>query len=231
MAVQLLRTFFFLDLHKLLLLLMCARASMGDDGSTRTMEQRDDSTTIAHGIIPNIDPSHYGLVQGVQPSTHRPVQDRLGELTRVKKNAAEVLERAAVRRRRHHPHGSRSKPGHAPSTLDGLLTIHRYTLLCTDCDALVDMRSAKVQAKKEKRTILISGDGCASASCSSCFRHADFIKQQRKMAEQLLTKERLLIAWPTDSKDVDFWQPIDLGLTNMMAHEILSKLDDRRETH
>jgi hypothetical protein len=226
-AVQLLRTFFFLDLHKLLLLLMCARASMGDDGSTKTMELHDDSTTFAHGIILNIDPGHYGLVQGVQPSTHRPVQDRLGELTRVKKNAAEVLERAAVRRRRHHPHGSRSKPGHAPSTLDGLLTIHRYTLLCTDCDALVDMRSAKVQAKKEKRTILISGDGCASASCSSCFRRSDFIKQQKKMAEQLLTEERLLIAWPTDSKDVDFWQPIDLGLTNMMAHEILSKLNDR----
>ena len=47
------------------------------------------------------------------------------------------------------------------------------------------------------------------------------------MAEQLLTKERLLIAWPTDTKDVDFWQPADLGLTYTMAHEILRELNDR----
>ena len=50
------------------------------------------------------------------------------------------------------------------------------------------------------------GDGCASASCSSSHRTPTFVERQRRMAQQLLSRERVLLAWPRDTHDSEFWR-------------------------
>ena len=132
-----------------------------------------------------------------------------------------VLARAASRRAVHWPPGARGKPGHAGDSATARLTVHRYTLCCKRCGALVDMRSAKVEATLRehgpRRALRAAGlrpgaagfepgDGCASASCSNSHRAPAFVERQRRMAQQLLSRERVLLAWPHNTHDSEFWR-------------------------
>ena len=108
-----------------------------------------------------------------------------------------------------------------------------YTLQCISCGSLVDMRSAKKQAtlrehgpQRAMRTHGVRfapaafepGDGCASATCSTDHRRSVFVKCQRKMAAQLLAKERALVAWPRDTGDTDFWRrPLQRAAQTLIA--------------
>ena len=132
-----------------------------------------------------------------------------------------ALARAAARRAVHWPPGARDKPGHAVNSASARLIVHRYTLCCKRCGALVDMRSAKVEATLRdhgpRRALRAAGfrlgaasfapgDGCASASCSSSHRLPIFTERQQMMAQQLLGRERVLLAWPRDTQDTVFWR-------------------------
>lgn len=168
------------------------------------------------------------LVHGAQATyiQHRPGPGHsMSEVqTRVRDNDGAVFTRATERRRRHIPYHSRARVGHADGTIAGRLIVHRYTLQCISCGALVDMRCAKVAAslrvhgpQRARRAIgvhypaveLAAGDGCASAQCSSNFRAAAFSRRQHAMAQQLLSDERILIACPRGTDDTEFWQRPD----------------------
>jgi len=127
--------------------------------------------------------------------------------TAVRKNTCAVFARATERRRRHIPHHTHARVGHADGTAAVRLAVHRYTLQCSNCGTLVDMRSAKVTATIGKhgrqhnlRALGVryssaefsAGDGCASASCSSDYRAAEFKRRQRVMAQQILDGSRIL---------------------------------------
>jgi len=62
-----------------------------------------------------------------------------------------------------------------------------------------------------------AGDGCASASCSSDYRAAEFKRRQRVMAQQILDCSRILIAWPRDTHDTWFWQRPDEATAHAAA--------------
>ena len=132
-----------------------------------------------------------------------------------------ALARAAARRAVHWPPGTRDKPGHAANSASARLIVHRYTLCCKRCGSLVDMRSAKVEATLREHgphralraagfrlgaASFAPGDGCASASCSSSHRLPIFTERQQMMAQQLLGRERVLLAWPRDTEDTVFWR-------------------------
>ena len=83
------------------------------------------------------------------------------------------------------------------------------------------MRSAKVEASLRehgpRRALRAAGlrpgaagfepgDGCASASCSNNHRAPAFVERQRRMAQQLLSRERVLLAWPHNTHDSEFWR-------------------------
>ena len=83
------------------------------------------------------------------------------------------------------------------------------------------MRSAKVEASLRehgpRRALRAAGlrpgaagfepgDGCASASCSNSHRAPAFVERQRRMAQQLLSRERVLLAWPHNTHDSEFWR-------------------------
>ena len=110
----------------------------------------------------------------------------LGQLVRCIQRDQTALARAAARRAVHWPPGTRDKPGRAGNSATARLTVHRYTLSCKRCGALVDMRSAKVEATLREHgprralraaglrpgaTSFAPGDGCASA-CSSSSQQA-----------------------------------------------------------
>jgi len=152
--------------------------------------------------------------------------------TAVRKNTCAVFARATERRRRHVPHHARARVGHADGTAAGRRVVHRYTLQCSNCGALVDMRSAKVTATIRKhgrqhnpRALGVryssaefsAGDGCASASCSSDYRAAEFKRRQRAMARQISDGSRILIAWPRDTHDTEFWQRPDEATAHAAA--------------
>ena len=64
------------------------------------------------------------------------------------------------------------------------------------CSALVDAGRARTAASKAQRLHFITGDGCASATCSCCFRANRFVCRQSRMAAALLRGKRRLTDWP-----------------------------------
>ena len=180
--------------------------------------ENDDKTTSNLPTSPS--PSACHLVQG--GSSIRLQQDHNQEqLVRCIQRDQTALARAAARRAVHWPPGTRGKPGHAGSIASSRLIVHRYTLCCKRCGSLVDMRSAKVEATLREHgphralraagfrlgaASFAPGDGCASASCSSSHRLPIFTERQQMMAQQLLGRERVLLAWPRDTQDTVFWR-------------------------
>jgi len=179
--------------------------------------ENDDTTTS--NLPTSTRPSACHLVQG--GSSIRLQQDDQERLVRCIQRDQTALARAAARRAMHWPPGTRGKPGHAGNIASARLSVHKYTLCCKRCGSLVDMRSAKVEATLRehgpRRALRAAGfrlgaasfalgDGCASASCSSSHRLPVFIERQRMMAQQLLGRERVLLAWPRDTQDTAFWR-------------------------
>lgn len=187
--------------------------------------ENDDTTTS--NLPTSTTPSACHLVQG--GSSIRLQQDDQERLVRCIQRDQTALARAAARRAMHWPPGTRGKPGHAGNIASARLSVHKYTLCCKRCGSLVDMRSAKVEAtlrehgpRRALRARLRAagfrlgaasfalGDGCASASCSSSHRLPVFKERQQMMAQQLLGRERVLLAWPHNTHDSEFWrQPSD----------------------
>ena len=167
------------------------------------------------------------LVQGVQAAYINlggQSHNRTEVQTLARKNCGAALVRALEHRRRHIPYNPCARVGHADGTIAGRQIVHRYTMQCITCGALVDMRCAKVAAslrvhgpQRARRAIGVrypaaefaAGDGCANVQCSSDHRAAAFGRRQLAMAQQLLDDERILIAWPRDTSDTEFWQRPD----------------------
>ena len=111
----------------------------------------------------------------------------------------DARQRWAESRRRHHPYGSRAKPGRARGTTLALAAAQGHTLVCmrAGCSALVHLQSARRQARDAGRASLIIGDGCASASCTrGRLQPGRFAQRQMDMAEALRDGSRTLVLWP-----------------------------------
>ena len=99
-------------------------------------------------------------------------------------------------------------PGQGEGCAAGQAAVHALTLECERCGDLVDWAQAKRRAKAARRRKVTTHDGCASASCTSGARarRAAHAKAQVGMAGALLADERVLLAWPRDVDDVDYWR-------------------------
>jgi hypothetical protein len=106
-----------------------------------------------------------------------------------------------------------------------LLRSHGHTILCRKkgCGALVDLQSARTAARRAGRDFLKAGDGCASACCSAHFCAGRFADTQLRMAEWLLSGERVLVLWPpTAQPAVDLWA-LPRARELAKAREVLSR--------
>ena len=93
----------------------------------------------------------------------------------------EAFTRWAEARARHHPWGSRARPGFAPGTVEALRAAQSQLILCT-CGALVHLQSARAQARKAGRCFIVRGDGCGSSLCSdSHVQPGRFARRQIEM--------------------------------------------------
>jgi hypothetical protein len=121
-------------------------------------------------------------------------------------------------------HGERPSPGTGAKVQGSLRRAHGHTLLCRTkgCGALVDLQSARAAANAAGRDFLKARDGCASALCSAHFCAGRFAETQQRMAEWLLTGERVLVLWPpTSAPAVDLW-PLPRGRVLAKARSVLS---------
>ena len=80
----------------------------------------------------------------------------------------EARTRWEAERARHHPWGSRARPGLADGTQEALRSAQHQLLICLrhECRSLVHLQSARQQARAAGRDALAAGDGCASRLCT-----------------------------------------------------------------
>lgn len=118
----------------------------------------------------------------------------------------EAFTRWAEARARHHPWGSRARPGFAPGTVEALRAAQSQLVLCT-CGALVHLQSARAQARKAGRCFIVRGDGCGSSLCSSSHvQPSRFARRQLERATGLLDGTRtLVLPPPTVMARVGLW--------------------------
>ena len=96
--------------------------------------------------------------------------------------------------------------GNAKGTHDALRQSHLLTCVCNKCGGLVDFLAARRNAwSTERRLELQPGDGCASPCCSISFRPGHYADSQRKMARELDSDKRYLIAWPEDETEMKLY--------------------------
>lgn len=88
--------------------------------------------------------------------------------------------------------------GNAAGTRKALAQSHKLVLRCEsrECDALVDLQSARRRARTQGRASFAAGDGCGSRACSMNFRPGQFVRRQHKMGRALQEGTRELIRWP-----------------------------------
>ena len=111
------------------------------------------------------------------------------------------------------------KPGTTSGNAAGRESTHPLTLQCrrAGCGALVDWRAAKVHAAWAGRRRIAAGAGCANPRHDrrrgekrrlppESRRPGAFAAAQAKMARQLESGERILVAWPTEVTDVNVWK-------------------------
>jgi len=93
---------------------------------------------------------------------------------------------------------ARARRGKADGTGRALRLAKSLTFVCSKqhCHALVSKQAASRRARAAGRTFYLQGDGCASRQCSGNFQRGQFIANQRKMAFELRTHKRHLLAWP-----------------------------------
>ena len=84
--------------------------------------------------------------------------------------------------------------GNATGSKKALAQARSLTLVCQrpGCNALVDYKAARRQAKQAGRDHFEKGDGCAGPTCSSDHRPARFAKRQREHAGLLEGGKRQL---------------------------------------
>ena len=113
----------------------------------------------------------------------------------------------AFRRRSGAFHKNQCGSGFAQGSADALKQMRSLTMVCcrSECDALVDYKVARRQAKQAKRSHFEPGDGCAGPLCSEDHRPPRFAKRQCKYAAELVSNERLLVRWPHDCADREVW--------------------------
>jgi hypothetical protein len=122
-------------------------------------------------------------------------------------------------------HGERPSPGTGAGVQGSLKRAHGHTLLCRTkgCGALVDLQSARAAANAAGRAFIKARDGCASAICSTSFCAGRFADTQLRMAEWLLSGERVLVLWPpTAAPAVDLWA-LPRARVLAKAHAVLSQ--------
>ena len=110
-----------------------------------------------------------------------------------------ALERWAAARRRHHPYGSRARPGYADGTVEALAKAQGHTLMCMrqSCGALVHLQAARRHARAAGRSFFSPGDGCATKQCSrGRVRPGRVARRQFQMAAAVLDGSRVLVLWP-----------------------------------
>ena len=99
----------------------------------------------------------------------------------------------------------RDRPGQADGCKEARKIIHKLTLTCKRCGALVSWRAAKAAAKKGRRPTLRVGDGCAGPQCSKHHRPSRFKAGQKRMVGAVRSGRRVVSAWPDGVADCDVW--------------------------
>ena len=89
--------------------------------------------------------------------------------------------------------------------------VHPLTLECKRCGDLVDWVRAKQRAYGAKRTFFRNGDGCGGVRCTRGprGRPTEHARTQCAMAAKLRTGARVLVEWPTSTRDKTVWQRPD----------------------
>ena len=83
-------------------------------------------------------------------------------------------------------YGGRAKPGNDAASREALERAHMQTVLCTDCESLVDLQAARAAARRRGSCTLAADDGCYS--CSRHGRPTRWAESQRAMAEAVLSE-------------------------------------------
>ena len=135
----------------------------------------------------------------------------------------EARVRWAASRARHHPWGSRARPGLAAGTQAALLASQSQLIVCSrgECRALVHLQTARKQARKAGRSALAASDGCASRLCTlGHVRPRRFAGSQEAMAEGLLGGSRTLVLPPASiSPRSNLW-----GVPNSLAGHVATRV-------
>lgn len=95
----------------------------------------------------------------------------------------------------HQPH-LHTPPAHgkAHNTLTALRLASTLTIICEECDALVDLRAARRSAKKRAHTHIQPSDGCPS--CSATSTPLRWARTQLAMALAIQSGQRTLVNRP-----------------------------------
>jgi len=138
--------------------------------------------------------------------------------------SVEARSRWETERARHHPWGSRARPGFAAGTQEALQSAQRQLLVCLrrECRALVHLQSARQQARAAGRDTLAAGDGCASRLCTlGHVRPQRFARTQEAMATGLLGgSHTLVLPPPAVTARANLWTVPD-SLACRVAHRVL----------
>lgn len=136
----------------------------------------------------------------------------------------EARARWEAARARHHPWGSRARPGLAAGTQEALHDAQHQLIMCLrhECRSLVHLQSARQQARAAGRDALAAGDGCASRLCTlGHVRPQRFARTQEAMATGLLGGSHTLVLPPLAvTARVNLWT-VPGPLACRVAHRVL----------
>ena len=128
--------------------------------------------------------------------------DRLEKVGRDPKGAAE-------RRARCIPEAEKVGKGNAQSRSEigegiamQLRETHLWIAVCGTCGALVNVASARTQARRENREDFKTGDGCGGRKCAGTrHRPGKFETSQHDRATALRKGEKIMVEWPGKVKE------------------------------
>ena len=111
-------------------------------------------------------------------------------------------------RSHHRPAWEHIGRGNHWGTHEALADAQAATIVCgkRDCDAVVDLSSAKRLAKKAGRDELVPGDGCSAPECAARFRPARYVKAQASMLAGLANGNRRLVVCNEKLADKRQWR-------------------------
>ena len=118
------------------------------------------------------------------------------------------------RKRAGRAHKAQYGPGESAHAKKALSKPSTYTLECKTCSGLVSWVSAKKQAKARPAwgQKMCRTDGCGRpGTCSKAARKRTangprYEERQQKMADELVSGKRVLVAWPKHADDKDIWE-------------------------